>query len=115
MEAGKLNRRISILQQSSSQDSFGQPITTWTSLLDTWGSINVMKTQLLYSTAEFVSKASYTIAIRWTPVLIQARNRVSYTDPATGTTHIYEIQEVLNDRQQNRQINLVVYELDGSQ
>jgi SPP1 family predicted phage head-tail adaptor len=112
--AGKLNRRISIQSQSTSQDSFGQPLTTWGTVLQTWASIDIQGSQLLYATAEFISKVAYRMTIRWTPnVVISADQRVVYID-SLGTTHTYEIEAVLNDQAANRQITLMCYELNGA-
>lgn len=115
MQAGKLNRRIQIQSQSTSQDGFGQPQTTWTTVLCTWASIDIQGSQLLYSTAEFMSKVAYRITLRWQPnVAIAANQRVVYID-AMGTTHTYEIQAVLNTKAANKEIVLMAYELDGVQ
>lgn len=36
ISAGRLNRRISIQQRSTSQDSLGQPVETWTEVAEVW-------------------------------------------------------------------------------
>lgn len=114
MQSGKLNRRIEIQSQSTSQDSFGQPLTTWTTILCTWASLDIQGSQLLYSTSEFMSKTAWRITIRWQPSIVIAPNqRVLYID-SLGTKHTYEIQAVLNDKTANKQITLMCYELETS-
>jgi SPP1 family predicted phage head-tail adaptor len=113
LKAGQLNRRIQIQSQSTSQDSFGQPVTTWTTVLCTWARIDIQQSALIYSTAEFMSKVTYRITIRWQPtVVIAANQRVVYKDAIT--THTYEIQAVLNTKAANKEIVLMAYELGGS-
>lgn len=112
MQAGKLNRRIQIQEQSTSQDAFGQPQQTWTTIYTTWASLDIQGSQLLYSTAEFLSKVTYRITMRWTSsVIISAKQRVIYTEPTTGVIHTYEIIAPLNDKAANRQLTLLCFEL----
>lgn len=116
MESGKLNRRIQIQVQSTTQDSFGQPLQTWSTIYSCWASIDIQASQLIYSTAEFLSKVTYRITLRWTSsVVIAANQRVLYIEPMTGVTHTFEIQSVLNDETANRQITLLCYELNGKE
>ena len=114
MQSGKLNRRITIQTQTPSQDAAGQELQSWTTSYCCWASIDIQASQLLYSTAEFISKVTHRITIRWTSsVIIAASQRVVYTEPTTGVVHTYEIQAVLNDRQANRELILMAYELNG--
>jgi SPP1 family predicted phage head-tail adaptor len=112
--AGRLNRRISILQQSSKQDAFGQPVTSWKPVLTTRAAIEIQNSQLLYSTAEFMAKATYRITVRYNPYFkISAANRISYTD-RTGT-HSYEVISALNTNQADRQLVLMCYSLGDAE
>lgn len=114
MNVGKLNRRIEIQSQSTSQDSFGQPMTTWTTILCTWAALDIQGSQLLYSTSEFMSKTAWRITIRWQPsVIITPNQRVIYID-SLGSPHTYEIEAVLNDKAANKLITLMCYELETS-
>lgn len=113
ISAGKMNRRISIQSESVEQDAFGQPLTTWTTVLRTWASIDIQNSALIYSTAEFMSRVNYRITIRWNPeIAISAKQRIVYKDAIT--THTYEIQAVLNTKAANKEIVLMAYELGGS-
>lgn len=112
MQAGKLNRRIQIQSQSTTQDGFGQPVQTWTTQYTCWASIDIQASQLIYSTAEFISKVTHRITMRWTSsVVIKPNMRIVYTEPTTGVVHTYEIQALLNDQQRNRQLIAMCYEL----
>ncbi len=116
MNAGKLNRRIQIQTQTTTQDAFGQPVQEWTTAYTCWASIDVQGSQLLYSTAEFIDKVTHRITCRWTSsVIIAANQRILYTEQTTGVTHTYEIEAVMNDKQGNRQLILLCYELEAKE
>jgi|GEM_PF-5449108 len=112
MNAGKLNRRIQIQSQTTAQDSFGQPVQSWSTAYSCRASIDIQQSQLLYSTAEFMSKVTTRISLRWTSsVIISAAMRVVYTEPTTGVVHTYEIIAPLNTKAANRELVLLCYEL----
>lgn len=113
MNAGRLNRRIELQQQSTEQDSFGQQLTTWKTFHRTWASIDVISGKLLYSNAEFMSKLALKIIIRWIPnIAISAKQRILYRD-AIGV-HTYVIESVINDRAANKQLTLMCYALEDT-
>jgi SPP1 family predicted phage head-tail adaptor len=116
MQIGRLNRRIEIQSQTTAQDSFGQVIQTWALVYTTWASIDVQNSQLVYAPAEFAAKTIIRITFRWTSsVVIKPNMRISYTEATTGVVHTYEIEALINDRQRNRQIMALCYELDSSE
>lgn len=116
MNAGKLNRRIQIQQQTTAQDGAGQPQQVWTVFYACWAEIDVVKGQLEYQTAEFVSKATHKITIRWTrSVIIVPNMRVVFTEPATGVVHVYNVEALLNDRQSNVELVILAYELNANE
>lgn len=116
MQAGKLNRRIEIQSQTTTQDASGQELQTWAEVYSCWASIDVQQSQLIYSTAEFIAKTTHRITIRWTSsVVIEPSMRIVYTEATTGVVHTYEIQTVLNTKQGNRELVLMAYELNGAE
>lgn len=116
LAAGALNRRIQIQQQATAQDSFGQPQQTWTTIYTAWAEISVQNSQLIYATAEFVSKATHRITLRWTSSLVvQPNMRVIYTEATTGVTHTYNVEALLNTEQRDRRLVILAYELQGAE
>ena len=114
MDIGKLNRRIQIQSQTPSQDAAGQELQSWSTIYTCWAEITIQKSQLIYSTAEFISKVVTRVTMRWTSsVVINPSMRIVYTEATTGVVHTYEIQAVLNTDQRNRELILMAYELDG--
>jgi SPP1 family predicted phage head-tail adaptor len=116
MEAGKLNRRIQIQQQTAAQDSFGQPSSTWNTIYTCWASIDIQGSQLIYATSEFVSKVTHRITFRWTnAVVIQPNMRIVYTEQTTGVVYTYNVEALLNTDQRNRELTALCYELNASE
>lgn len=116
MIAGRLNRRISIQTQTTAQDAAGQPLSTWNTAYQCWAGVDIQASQLLYSTAEFVSKVTLRITTRWTSSFTFSPNqRIIYQEVTTGITHVYNIEAVLNDKQKNRQLVLMCYELGATE
>ena len=114
MQSGKLNRRIAIQSQTTTQDALGQELQVWSAFYTCWASIDIQASQLLYSTAEFISKVTHRITTRWTSsVVIAANQRIVYTEPTTGVVHTYEIEAMFNTKQANRELVLMCYELNG--
>ena len=116
MKTPNLNRRIAIQTQSTTQDGFGQPQQTWTTAYESWANIDVQQSQLIYSTAEFVSKVTHRITIRWTSsFIVQPNMRVQYSEATTGITHTYNVEAVVNPQQRNVWLTILCYELDGQE
>jgi SPP1 family predicted phage head-tail adaptor len=119
MQTGKLNRRIQIQAQSTTSDldAFQQPTSaSWETIYTCWASIDVQASQLIYSTAEFISETTYRITLRWTSsVIFSAQQRVIYTEPTTGVVHTYQIKAVVNDKAANKQAMLLCYEISGKE
>jgi SPP1 family predicted phage head-tail adaptor len=116
LTAGSMNRRIQIQAQTTTQDEVGQPEQVWNTIYECWANIDVQNTQLLFSTAEFMSKATYRISLRWTSsVIIGFGNRIVYVEPTTNVQHLYEVQAVINTKQANKEMVLMAYELGGSE
>ena len=111
-----LNRRIQIQIQTTTQDGLGQPLQTWLQGYECWASIDVQNSQLLYATAEFIDKVTHRITCRWTSSFrFRAAQRIVYTEVTSGVVHTYEIQTVLNDKQGNRELILMCYELGAQE
>lgn len=116
VNAGQFNKYISIQQQTTTQDSFGQPSQTWNTVLHCWASIGTVTGQLLYSTAEFVAKATHKITFCWgTDVLIQPNMRIVYVNEALRITRTFNIQALLNENESDMFITALCYELNAPQ
>lgn len=116
LTAGRLNRRISIQRQTTAQDTDGAPLQTWTEVYACWANIDIQRSQLQYATAEFVSKVTHRITLRWTSsVVLEPQMRIVYTEPTTAVVHTYEIEALTNDTQGNYSLVALCYELNAAE
>jgi SPP1 family predicted phage head-tail adaptor len=65
MDPSKLRNRLSFQSKSSAVNSVGES-TGWQTYYTAWGSVNILRAQMMYSTGDFISKATYDVRIRWT-------------------------------------------------
>jgi head-tail adaptor len=122
VNAGKLNRRVRVMQRSTVRDAAGGESFQWLPVLNgagdaagVWASIDIQYSALTYETSEFISKATYRIEMRRTrSLLLNIADRIHWTDPASGTLHVYEIESIPPDPD-NMKLLLLCYELDGNQ
>jgi SPP1 family predicted phage head-tail adaptor len=116
LQTGELNRRIVIQQQTAAQASDGSLLQTWNTVYSCWANVDVQRSQLINATAEFVSKVTHRITMRWTDsVVIQPNMRIVYTEPSTGVVHTYNIEALLNDAQGNVSLVALCYELNAAE
>jgi len=116
MNPGLLNRRIFVQSQSTTQDAFGEPLASWTTVYQCWANINPKGGKQTYSTAEFISKNTLDIIVRWTSSFtFQPNQRVVYAENSSGVSHLYNIESISNPDQANRTVTLTVYELNGAE
>ena len=107
ISAGQLNRRIAIQQESTSQDAFGGPITTWTTILCTWAGIRAVTSKEIYAASGFTSQVSHVITLRYQPcVAIRSSYRVQHE------CRIFEIQAISDPDESKRELQLLCLELN---
>ena len=100
MDIGRFNRRISIEQQSSTQDTLGQPVDTWTTFASVWadirytGGLEAIKANAVGSTAKVSVRVRYLTGVT-------AGMRVSHG------LETFNILAVLPDANGRRYVDLV--------
>lgn len=106
MQAGSLKRRICIQSQSTTQDASGQPVSTWTTVLNTWASIHAASGKEVYAASGFISELSHVLTIRYPALTVNSTMRVLYR------SRIFIIQAVSDPDEGRRQLNLLCKELN---
>lgn len=108
LEPGQLRHQIQIQQQSSSQDSSGQLLETWTTVRTSWASIQSITLKEAFQSDQLTSQVTHTITLRWpSGVSVQAGMRVVYG------SHTYKIQAVNNIDERDVILRLLVMELNA--
>lgn len=106
MQAGKLNRRVTVKELSDAQDAAGQPVQTWADVATVWAHIRHLSgVESIKADADTsVVKASIRIR-RMTG--IDAGMRVYH-----GST-VYEIKAVLPDEENRERLDMACEVVNG--
>ena len=100
MRAGTLNSRVTIQQQSATQDALGQPVQTWTDVATVWA--NIKHT----SGIESIKADALTSTVRASVQIRYKSGLVSGMRLSAGSV-LYDIVAVLPDMEKREYTNLV--------
>jgi SPP1 family predicted phage head-tail adaptor len=104
LQSGNLRHRIQLQRKSTAQDSFGQPVEQWNTYLSCWASIDVLRSAMLYQTAQFIAQSTYRIEIRYPHGFsVQPQDRI------VCGNDVYTIETVTNPEQRNISLILLAY------
>ena len=88
MDAGKLNRRITIQAPSEAKDPYGQPFNVWRDVVTTWAAITAPTSREIYSLGPgFTAQITHKVVIRYREGISSAM-RVAYRG------RIFQIQAI---------------------
>lgn len=108
MQAANLRKRITLQQRSSSQDDYGQQLTSWTTLFTAWASIEPVSGAQLDRARSIYNETSHKVTLRWRPQLNDVRKvgsyRIMYAD------RIFDVGASLNLDERNRTVELLCSE-----
>ena len=104
MQAGKLNRRITIEQRSTTQDAIGQPVETWTTVATVWA--DVRSTNGLSFIKEAI-KADADVSISRVSFRIRHRTGINAGMRVVFNTENYDIEAVMPDMAGKRHLDIV--------
>jgi len=90
MQAGSLKNRMTIQQQSATQDEIGQPVSTWTTFATVWAEIRHKSGMESIKSGEVTSTVKASIRVRY-KAGVTAAMRVVHGSVT------YQIQSVLRD------------------
>lgn len=100
MQAGKLNRRVTIQYQGAGHDEWNQPIPAWADLVTVWANIRHLSGRETIKADAVTSTVRASIRIRYRAD-VDAGMRVIHQ----GT--VYSIVAVLPDEQRREYVDLV--------
>lgn len=105
MQAGKLNRQVTIASASPAQDAFGEPAQTWTEVFSCWAHLAALTGREVYALgAGFSSQVTHKVTIRYTLQPIVSGMRVMYG------SRVLLVQAVQNPDEANLQLELLCLE-----
>jgi SPP1 family predicted phage head-tail adaptor len=109
MRAGDLRRRIDIQSRASTKDTFGQQVTTWSTLLAAVpAQIEALQGRELVAAQAMNSEITHQITVRYHPLLADHRKvagmRAIYVN--AGVIRIMELLAGINVDERNRAIQI---------
>ena len=106
MEAGKLNRRVTIKELADGQDEIGQPVQTWTDVATVWTHIRHL------SGVETIKADADTSSVK-ASVRIRRRTDVDAGMRVYLGALVYEIKAVLPDEEARDRLDLACEVVNG--
>jgi SPP1 family predicted phage head-tail adaptor len=108
IEPGALKHQITFNQQSSTQDSFGQPVPTWTQIRTCWGGINLVGMREAFGNNQLTSQSTDIWTVRWTSTVIQPGMQIVFGSST------YRVQAVSNPGKRNIYLHILCLELNAT-
>lgn len=108
VRSGELNRRVTLQQRSSAQDSFGEPVASWTDVMTLWAGIQPLSGRELELAQKLASEVTHRITVRYQASL--ADTRVVAGMRALYKGRVFNIQAVMNEDEANVLIHLMAGE-----
>ena len=90
IEPGRLRHQIQIQSVSSTNDGFGQPPQTWSTIDSSWAEVKTITERELYQSGELSSQLTHSIAMRWKATVVKAGMRILFG------TQKFHVQAVVN-------------------
>lgn len=109
-QAGTYRRRVDIQQQVETQDTTGSVTPTWKTI---WPDVPCSITQFqgrgheTMAAQQVQADVEWKIAFRWRPALDASMRCVEYLDAARTQTALYNVEAVLPDPTNRREITLL--------
>lgn len=77
MNPGQLNKRITFLEQTASQNSYGESENTWNEIATVWANVKPLQGRELYLAKQVHAEISSKITIRYRPGVLP-KMRIKY-------------------------------------
>jgi len=108
MRAGELRQRVTLQEATEVRDSFGEVTKTWSDVATVWASVETLSGREFLEARQLQRATTVRVVIRWREGVTPAM-RVRWTD-AGGTLHTYDVDAVIPDGTQRRQLTLMCVE-----
>lgn len=100
MNIGNLNKRIIIEKSTSTQNSYGEQVQTWTTLRDCWAKVEPVQGKEYYTAKQTASELDIRFIIRYTTIDITPKSKLRYNNQE------YNINSIINLDELNRELHL---------
>ncbi len=104
MNAGDLDKRVTILSPTSTQNGAGETVTTYAAIATVWAQVRQQSAMESIRNADTTAQATYAIRIRWRPdVTEKCRLRYAGRD--------LEISKVIEGWERKVELQIVAHEV----
>lgn len=109
MQAGRLNRRIIIHQNTPTRDANGGEVESWSVLAYRWASLEPINGREYFTAQQTASEVTHRVRIRYdyTVKTVTPKMRIVYG------SRTFDIESVINPRESNKELVLMCRELNG--
>lgn len=104
LRSGSLNRRISIQQRSTTNNTFGEQSTTWSTVATVWGEISPLSARELMAAQAVQSEVSHQITVRYQAIFANPKTVAGMRAVYNG--RIFNIHGSMNQDERNRVVVL---------
>jgi len=109
MRAGRLRHQVAIQRRTSAESNFGEPADTWTTLATVPAGIEPVSGREYFAAQQVQSEVTHRVAIRYFAG-ISPKDRLVWTDPATGVARYFDIRAVIDQNERHRELQLMCVE-----
>ncbi len=103
MQAGKLNRRVTVQRVSETQNTFGEVTETWTHLVSTWAQWLPLKGTEKFTARQFAPELSGEFRMRY--------RELTPKDRIVMDGRIFDVEGVIDVDDRRRELRCTVEEL----
>lgn len=107
IDPSQLKHKVVINVQSSTQDSFGQPVLTWTPVRTSWGGLNIITMKEAFGEGQLTAQETDIWTVRWSAIEIQPGMQLTFA----GLT--WKVQVVSNVLRRNLIVHLLCLQLNA--
>lgn len=101
---GRLRHRVTLQQQSSTQDGYGEQVNSWSDLKTVWASVEPLKGRELYAAQQVKTEITTRIKMRYRAGVV-SKMRVVYGSKT------YDILSVIDAEERHIELHLMCMEL----
>lgn len=108
LRTGELRKRVLLQRRNSAQDAYGQQVTTWTTILDTWAKIETLTGGQLDRARSIYNHSSHQVVMRWRALLDDVRQVGSYR--VLYGMRIFDVGASMDMDERNKEVTLLCSE-----
>lgn len=108
MRGGLIRRRLTIQRASSTANSLGEPVQSWTTLYSAWGSVDAVSAQERFASGSQQELATVTHRIR---LRYRDDKVIKPTDRVSFDSKVFDIESAVDPDGRRRELLLLCREL----